>query len=129
MRLLNSGANCFISCRKLELDFCQSWTSLLPPQLLLSLPSCSAVSYRDGFVNTFYNFRISSGLRGQYVCPSTLQHWPMNLSAYCSPPYSLNILFIFIVRHIGKMLVILRDGRKLHGVLRSYDQFGGLLIS
>ncbi|KAG6381209.1 Sm-like ribonucleoprotein [Boletus reticuloceps] len=23
------------------------------------------------------------------------------------------------------MLVILRDGRKLHGVLRSYDQFGG----
>ncbi|KAG6911935.1 hypothetical protein DXG01_000182 [Tephrocybe rancida] len=23
-----------------------------------------------------------------------------------------------------KMLVILRDGRKLHGVLRSYDQFG-----
>ena len=24
----------------------------------------------------------------------------------------------------GKMLVILRDGRKLHGVLRSYDQFG-----
>ncbi|KAG5653073.1 hypothetical protein H0H81_002453 [Sphagnurus paluster] len=26
-----------------------------------------------------------------------------------------------------KMLVILRDGRKLHGVLRSYDQFGGSL--
>ena len=25
---------------------------------------------------------------------------------------------------LGKMLVILRDGRKLHGVLRSYDQFG-----
>ncbi|KAG6879698.1 hypothetical protein C0992_012546 [Termitomyces sp. T32_za158] len=25
-----------------------------------------------------------------------------------------------------KMLVILRDGRKLHGVLRSYDQFGEL---
>ncbi|CAK5280240.1 unnamed protein product [Mycena citricolor] len=24
-----------------------------------------------------------------------------------------------------KMLVVLRDGRKLHGVLRSYDQFGG----
>jgi small nuclear ribonucleoprotein (snRNP)-like protein len=22
------------------------------------------------------------------------------------------------------MLVVLRDGRKLHGVLRSYDQFG-----
>jgi U6 snRNA-associated Sm-like protein LSm1 len=27
---------------------------------------------------------------------------------------------------IGKMLVVLRDGRKLHGVLRSYDQFGSL---
>ena len=25
---------------------------------------------------------------------------------------------------LGKMLVVLRDGRKLHGVLRSYDQFG-----
>jgi U6 snRNA-associated Sm-like protein LSm1 len=26
------------------------------------------------------------------------------------------------------MLVILRDGRKLHGVLRSYDQFGEHLL-
>lgn len=25
---------------------------------------------------------------------------------------------------LGKMLVVLRDGRKLQGVLRSYDQFG-----
>ncbi|KAF7966996.1 hypothetical protein HWV62_36254 [Athelia sp. TMB] len=28
----------------------------------------------------------------------------------------------------GKMLVILRDGRKLHGVLRSYDQFANLVL-
>ncbi|KAK2461886.1 hypothetical protein APHAL10511_006349 [Amanita phalloides] len=27
-----------------------------------------------------------------------------------------------------KMLVILRDGRKLHGVLRSYDQFANLVL-
>ncbi|KAH6917344.1 hypothetical protein BKA70DRAFT_1418098 [Coprinopsis sp. MPI-PUGE-AT-0042] len=26
------------------------------------------------------------------------------------------------------MLVILRDGRKLHGVLRSYDQFANLVL-
>jgi len=30
--------------------------------------------------------------------------------------------------HLGKMLVILRDGRKLHGVLRSYDQFANLVL-
>ncbi|KAJ3511658.1 hypothetical protein NMY22_g15584 [Coprinellus aureogranulatus] len=29
---------------------------------------------------------------------------------------------------LGKMLVILRDGRKLHGVLRSYDQFANLVL-
>ncbi|KAI0068354.1 Sm-like ribonucleoprotein [Artomyces pyxidatus] len=28
----------------------------------------------------------------------------------------------------GKMLVVLRDGRKLHGVLRSYDQFANLVL-
>lgn len=28
----------------------------------------------------------------------------------------------------GKMLVVLRDGRKLHGVLRSYDQFGKFVL-
>ncbi|KAF7306965.1 U6 snRNA-associated Sm-like protein LSm1 [Mycena indigotica] len=27
-----------------------------------------------------------------------------------------------------KMLVVLRDGRKLHGVLRSYDQFANLVL-
>ncbi|EIM92431.1 Sm-like ribonucleoprotein [Stereum hirsutum FP-91666 SS1] len=27
-----------------------------------------------------------------------------------------------------KMLVILRDGKKLHGVLRSYDQFANLVL-
>ena len=34
------------------------------------------------------------------------------------------LLFVLSSICLGKMLVILRDGRKLHGVLRSYDQFG-----
>lgn len=40
----------------------------------------------------------------------------------------LSIYFFGILGHLGKMLVILRDGRKLHGVLRSYDQFGKLFF-
>ena len=42
-------------------------------------------------------------------------------------PIYLYYLYIHEILHpngLGKMLVVLRDGRKLHGVLRSYDQFG-----
>ena len=44
------------------------------------------------------------------------------------PPHT-HSLYIYVpeLLHLndsGKMLVVLRDGRKLHGVLRSYDQFG-----
>jgi len=34
----------------------------------------------------------------------------------------------FISSRIEKMLVVLRDGRKLLGVLRSYDQFANLVL-
>lgn len=30
---------------------------------------------------------------------------------------------------VGRLLVVLRDGRKLYGILRSYDQFGNLVLS
>lgn len=35
--------------------------------------------------------------------------------------------FIIILLYIEKLLVILRDGRKLIGILRSVDQFGKLM--
>ena len=39
--------------------------------------------------------------------------------------WKLNARYLILAQSsLGKMLVILRDGRKLQGVLRSYDQFG-----
>ncbi len=35
----------------------------------------------------------------------------------------LNVLFVWVF-FAEKLLVILRDGRKLVGILRSFDQFG-----
>ena len=51
-----------------------------------------------------------------------------SLSLLISPPHT-HSLYIYVPELLhsndsGKMLVVLRDGRKLHGVLRSYDQFG-----
>ena len=76
----------------------------------------------NGFPDPFHNLGISGGLCGQYVCPkSNTTPRP----EHNHPPNRHECLFLFHARCcLGKMLVILRDGRKLHGVLRSYDQFG-----
>ncbi len=70
-----------------------------------------------GFPHPIHNIRLPSRLRGQYVCsksPATL----------CSAKFASTHPTSFLFLPLGKMLVVLRDGRKLHGVLRSYDQFG-----
>lgn len=33
-----------------------------------------------------------------------------------------------VLIYLEKVIVILRDGRKLIGILRSYDQFGTLVV-
>ena len=82
----------------------------------------------DGLAHTIHDFRISGGLRGQCVyrhCKNARRgskrphphHPPPHHHHHPSLPPSRSL-------NLGKMLVVLRDGRKLHGVLRSYDQFG-----
>ena len=80
------------------------------------------LSPSNGFFNPFHNIGLPGGLCGPYVDP---------ISSHSSS-FILRDFFIFVFFPpvllssicLGKMLVILRDGRKLHGVLRSYDQFG-----
>lgn len=71
-------------------------------------------SWTHGLPHPIHNIRLSGRLCGQYVCPSP--------RSPCHP-----LFFFFLYPSPGKMLVVLRDGRKLHGVLRSYDQFGSPL--
>ena len=78
------------------------------------------LSSSNGFFNPFHNIGLPGGLCGPYVDP---------ISSHSSSFILCDFFFCFsrpILSSIclGKMLVILRDGRKLHGVLRSYDQFG-----
>lgn len=87
----------------------------------------------NGFLNSLYDLRRSHGLRGQYVY--YLRNTPSPTDILST---DLPLLTLPTCKRIGKknkswnrrpvtpgkMLVILRDGRKLHGVLRSYDQFG-----
>ena len=84
----------------------------------------SLLSTVNGLLNTFYNVWLPGGLCGQYVCPKSSRFSCPILSQ--SPSHSLHSSIVLLACCIcpGKMLVILRDGRKLHGVLRSYDQFG-----
>jgi small nuclear ribonucleoprotein (snRNP)-like protein len=66
-----------------------------------------------GLAHPVHNFRVAGGLRRPYV---SIHPWlpDRDKTAHSSPRF----------RKLGKMLVVLRDGRKLFGVLRSYDQFG-----
>lgn len=55
--------------------------------------------------------------------PSQIQH-QLPTWIHHDSPFPWLGSFHFSRPGLGKMLVVLRDGRKLHGVLRSYDQFG-----
>jgi hypothetical protein len=82
-----------------------------------------------GFIDPVYNIGLACRLRGQYVRASA-SHVPtgsLNIVRRCAlNPALSNVSAFCIVSCVatGKMLVVLRDGRKLIGVLRSYDQFG-----
>jgi hypothetical protein len=81
--------------------------------VVFRLPSSSFTTFTPaiechGLSDSLHHLGIPCGLRGQYVYSAFPPGAP-------SQP---------IIPPLGKMLVILRDGRKLHGVLRSYDQFG-----
>ena len=66
-----------------------------------------------GLAHSVHDFGVAGGLRRPYV--SVHPRLPdKDKTAHSSHR----------PRQIGKMLVVLRDGRKLFGVLRSYDQFG-----
>lgn len=73
----------------------------------------SPTPLRHGLAHPIHNFGVAGGLRRPYV--SVHPRLPDKDKTAHSSPRS---------RQLGKMLVVLRDGRKLFGVLRSYDQFG-----
>jgi small nuclear ribonucleoprotein (snRNP)-like protein len=88
----------------------------------------------DGLANSVHDLRVARGLRGQYVRPDALRGGTC-LNADASPLQPSSALSR-CPPHLpppptcaGKMLVMLRDGRKLVGVLRSYDQFGMTPVS
>jgi small nuclear ribonucleoprotein (snRNP)-like protein len=66
-----------------------------------------------GLAHSVHDFGVAGGLRRPYV--SVHPRLPDKDKTAHSSRRS---------RQTGKMLVVLRDGRKLFGVLRSYDQFG-----
>lgn len=66
-----------------------------------------------GLAHSVHDFGVAGGLRRPYV--SVHPRLPDKDKTAHSSHRS---------RQTGKMLVVLRDGRKLFGVLRSYDQFG-----
>ena len=65
----------------------------------------------NGLAYSVHDFGVAGGLRRPYVHPRLPDKDKTAHSSRRS-------------RQTGKMLVVLRDGRKLFGVLRSYDQFG-----
>ena len=106
----------------------QTYNTFLKDFFFPCRPTAAPVSFRffslrpsNGFFNPFHNIGLPGGLCGPYVDPISSHSSAFILRDFLFfPPLVPSSSSICL----GKMLVILRDGRKLHGVLRSYDQFG-----
>ena len=100
--------------------FLKDFFSLVESQRLLNF-AFFLLRPSNGFFNPFHNIGLPGGLCGPYVDPISSHSSTFILRDFLFfPPLVPSSSSICL----GKMLVILRDGRKLHGVLRSYDQFG-----